>query len=197
LALVLAVTGGTALALEGRNSVLSDDIAKSAVQTKDIAPDAVTTSDTGPVPAASVNAAVVSNGGQLIPAGSTTTILLDQLNANFDQHVEAANNALIAETPGIYAIDAQVAWQAGQNISVAAGLNVDGANVASDSGPGSAPFTTFLSLHALEELNVGDTVQLAAEHEANGDELVIAGPRDTVLSMYWVGPCDGSCKRPG
>jgi hypothetical protein len=84
LALFAALTGGTALALEGKNTVDSGDIKKNAVKTSDIAADAATGNDVnestlGKVPSAATADSATTAGSAATAAAAQTAATSDSV----------------------------------------------------------------------------------------------------------------------
>jgi hypothetical protein len=225
LALFLVLSGGTAVALSGSNTVFSDDIVDNEVKTADVRNDTLTGGGlaaadlrpnavgTSEVVNNSLGDADVLNGSlattefaSSIPAAHVTHSVSQGIaNDNrstlaFDTerydtasvHNNATNNSrLTAPVKGIYAVTAQVYWQAtptGRRIVyLTRNANPDPIAVddtqSSDSGFVGQELTTQVQLAA------GDFVQAEVRQTSGGSLNVIGGASfSPEFSMTWLAP---------
>jgi hypothetical protein len=215
IALFVALGGGTAVALNGSNTVFSDDIVDNQVYSSDVRNDALSGGGLAApdLRANSVGSSEVASGslgtGKLahsIPAArvtrSSAQSIPDSLNTNlaFDQerydtatvHDNASNNSrLTAPVAGIYAVTAQFTWggSAGTG-SRLAGLMKNGSTLIARSqqlsGDDDENITTQVRLAA------GDYVEVVVL-QTSGSSLPVAAngmaqEMTPEFSMTWLAP---------
>ena len=215
IAVFLVLGGGTAVALNGSNTVFSDDIVDNQVYSSDVRNDALSGGGLAApdLRANSVGSSEVTNGslgtGELshsIPAArvtrSSAQSIPDSLNTNlaFDQerydtagvHDNATNNSrLTAPVTGIYAVTAQFTWggSAGTGCRFA-GVMKNGSTLIARSqqlpGDDDENITTQVRLAA------GDYVEVLVLQTSGGSLTVaangIAQQFTPEFSMTWLAP---------
>jgi hypothetical protein len=215
IALFVALGGGTALALDGSNTVFSDDVVDNQVYSADVRNDTLSTGGLAAqdLRANSVGSSEVTNGslgtGELshsIPAARVTRgsaqSIPDSLNTSlaFDQerydtagvHDNVTNNSrLTAPVTGIYAVTAQFSWGAsGTGIRVG-GIMKNGSALITRSeqqaGDDDENVTTQVRLAA------GDYVEVVVLQTNGGNSLPIAAngmaqQYTPEFSMTWLAP---------
>ena len=214
IALFVALGGGTALALDGSNTVFSDDVVDNQVYSADVRNDTLSTGGLAAqdLRANSVGSSEVTNGSlgtgefsRSIPAARVTRgsaqSIPDSLNTSlaFDQerydaggvHNATNNSRLTAPVTGIYAVTAQFTWggSAGAG-SRFAGLMKNGSTLIARSqelpGDDDENVTTQVRLAA------GDYVEVQVLQTSGGSLSVTANGLAQQItpefSMTWLAP---------
>jgi hypothetical protein len=215
IALFVALGGGTAVALNGSNTVFSDDIVDNQVYSSDVRNDALSGGGLAApdLRANSVGSSEVTNGslrtGELshsIPGArvtrSSAQSIPDSLNTNlaFDQerydtagvHDNATNNSrLTAPVTGIYVVTAQFTW---------GGSAGTGSRFGALMKNGSALITRSVQVPGDDDVNITTQVRLAASDYVEVVVLQTSGGSLTVaangvaqqftpeFSMTWLAP---------
>jgi hypothetical protein len=107
-ALFLALSTGSAVALDGSNTVFSDDIVNGEVENPDLGAKAVNGPKIGTLPATRVSTTADIN----VPDNTEVTIGFDSEHFDFGaMHNNTTDNSRItASLPGIYQVNAEVEW---------------------------------------------------------------------------------------
>lgn len=208
LCLFLALSGGTAVALKGRNTVNSGDIKDGAVKGKDIRDGTIETLDIGqgevgaadraPVPATRVShphdAGPPCAGGQPIPAETDRPLLFaveefdpEATHVNDPRCENPRRSVITAPLSGVYEVGAGVEWPADGSGTRALTARVNGVRpIAAERTDAAGGEPTTQAVQTVVRLRRGDFVQ-AVVHRTGAGTLTVDGP-GSYLSLAWLGP---------
>jgi hypothetical protein len=213
IAVFLVLSGGTAVALSGSNTVFSVDIVNDQVNSLDVRND---TLSGGGLAAAdlkpgSVGSSEVVNGSlrtsdlsSAIPAARVTNSALESTANHVDEalsfdserydtagmHTTTNSSRLTAPVTGIYAVSASVIWSSDPDGSRFVGLRKNGATwIAMQTQPAVAGYGTDQEVTHQVLLQAGDYVEARVrQHSGNPLAVIKVNEASPEFSMTWLAP---------